>query len=207
MGILYATDNGASVIEGANGSLYHSAFTEAASQYAYDHGAAQVFSGDDLNTANHNYPANYNHTMLIEGTVPDSVGLGMDLGPRGGRASSTGCCRAIALRLAPTCRRQTYFRGANTTQFGGHSSISMEGSTGSENTGKAAGAAALVISAAREHNPPIDLRPDETRAILEQTAEDITAPNTTGIGAADPGPPGLGPALRLGPSQRRQGRR
>ena len=79
MGILYATDNGVAVIEGANGSTYHSAFAEAASQYAYDHGVVQTFSGDDLNTGNHNYPANYGHAMLIQGTVPDTVG------PRPGR--------------------------------------------------------------------------------------------------------------------------
>src|SRR5205085_140990 len=59
LGITYATDNGAKVIEGANGSLYHSAFAEAASQYAYDHGVVQTFSGDDLNTGDHNYPGNY----------------------------------------------------------------------------------------------------------------------------------------------------
>jgi hypothetical protein len=189
MGMLYATDNGASVIEGANGSLYHSAFTEAASQYAYAHGVAQVYSGDDLNTANHNYPANYNHTMLIQGTVPDSVGLGMDLGPEAADFLN-GLLPAGALTPGSEVPPATFFRGANTTQFGGHSSISMEGPTGSENTGKAAGAAALVISAAREHNPPITLRPDETRAILEQTAEDITAPNAAGIGVPDPAHPG-----------------
>src|SRR4051794_11576359 len=76
--IIYAADNDVSVIEGANGSLYHSAFAEQASQYAYDHGVLQTYSGDDLNTGNHNYPANYGHAMLIEGTVPDSVGLGTD---------------------------------------------------------------------------------------------------------------------------------
>src|SRR3954464_12122641 len=65
MGILYATDNGAKVIEGANGSTYHSAFAEQASQYAYDNNVAQTFSGDDLNTANHNYAANYPHAQLI----------------------------------------------------------------------------------------------------------------------------------------------
>ena len=80
MGILFATDSGASVIEGANGSIYHSAFAEAASNYAYDQGVVQTFSGDDLNTGNHNYPANYGHTMLIQGTVPDTVGLGMGRG-------------------------------------------------------------------------------------------------------------------------------
>src|SRR3989442_1972041 len=82
-GILYATDNGVKVIEGANGSLDHTAFAENASEYAYQHGVVQTFSGDDLNTGNHNYPAAYGHAMLIEGTVPDTVGLGQACGPPG----------------------------------------------------------------------------------------------------------------------------
>ena len=78
LAVLYAADNGIEVIEGADGALYHSAFMEAASQYAYDKGVAQVYSGNDLNTGNHNYPANYDHTMLIEGVVTDVEGLGQD---------------------------------------------------------------------------------------------------------------------------------
>ena len=35
-----------------------------------------MFSGDDLNTANHNYPAAYDHAMLIEGVSADVEGLG-----------------------------------------------------------------------------------------------------------------------------------
>jgi hypothetical protein len=195
MGILYATDNGASVIEGANGSLYHSAFAERASRYAYENGVVQTFSGDDLNTANHNYPANYGHAMLIQGTVPDTHGLGSDAGTQFAEGLAGLCgplpvpagCPGSHLPVA------TYFRGANTTQFGGKSSISMEGSTGSENTGKAAGAAALVVAAALGHAPPIQLRPDETRAILEQTAERVTGGatgaggNVAGLGNPDPG--------------------
>ena len=183
LGITYATDNGVKVIEGADGGLYHSAFTEAASQYAYEHGVAQVYSGDDLNTANHNYPANYNHTMLIQGTVPDTVGLGMDFS-----SQATDFLTSLGITLGSSVPTGTYFRGANTTQFGGHSSISMEGSTGSENTGKAAGAAALVISAALENG--VTLKPDETREILEQTAEDVLPGNTAGAGTPDPAGPG-----------------
>jgi hypothetical protein len=212
MGILYATDSGAKVIEGANGSLYHSAFAERASQYAYDHGVVQAFSGDDLNTANHNYPANYGHAMLIQGTVPDTMGLGEDAGSETAQALA-GLCGAfdpgspitLPLPIPPlgcpgtSAPLKTYFRGANTTQFGGKSSISMEGTTGSENTGKAAGAAALVISSALDHRSasdqpePIALRPDETRGILEQTAERVTggpsgiAGNVAGLGAPDRG--------------------
>ncbi|MEA2201647.1 MAG: cell wall-associated protease [Solirubrobacteraceae bacterium] len=183
LGILYATDNGVKVIEGANGSLYHSAFAEAASQYAYDHGVVQTFSGDDLNTGNHNYPANYGHAMLIQGTVPDTVGLGTDSsqwlqGERLCGASGQPAC------LGSNAPVGTFFRGANTTQYGGKSSIAMEGPTGSVNTSKAAGAAALVVSAGLDHG--VALRPDETRELLEQTAERALSGNTEGAGVADP---------------------
>jgi len=60
----------------------------------------------------------------------------------------------------------TCFRSANTAQFGGKSSLSMEGATGSQNTGKVGGAAGMVISAARDAG--LELRPDETRVILER---------------------------------------
>ncbi|HNG56992.1 MAG TPA: S8 family serine peptidase, partial [Solirubrobacterales bacterium] len=191
MGMLYATDAGAKVIVAANGSIYHSAFAEAASRYAYENGVVQTYSGDDLNTANHNYPANYGHAMLIQGVVTDTQGLGTDVGPElrsalcGDLLSPLGVCLGTELPVG------TYFRGANTTQFGGKSSIAMEGATGSENTGKAGGAAGLVISAALQHG--ITLRPDETRAILEQTAERVTGSalnplsNVAGLGTADPG--------------------
>ncbi|MDX6667075.1 MAG: hypothetical protein QOK04_455, partial [Solirubrobacteraceae bacterium] len=190
MGMLYAADNGINVLEGSDGALYHSAFTEAASQYAYSKGVTQTYSGDDLNTGNHNYPANYNHTMEIQGVVTDVEGLGMNppsqlnplLVPVLNQLCTQGAC------LGANVPVKTYFRGANTTQFGGHSSVSMEGPTGSTNTGKASGAAALVISAGKDAG--INLTPDETREIIEQTAEDITAPNTVGTGTPDPAAPG-----------------
>jgi hypothetical protein len=184
LGIMFATDNGAKVIEGANGSLYHSAFSESASQYAYDHGVVQTFSGDDLNTGNHNYPANYGHVMLIQGTVPDTAGLG-----KGNKEWLEGE-KLCGLSGQPACFGSnasvaTFFRGANTTQYGGKSSISMEGATGSVNTSKAAGAAGLVVSAGLDHG--ITLRPDETRELLEQTSERVLTGNTAGTGTPDPG--------------------
>lgn len=182
LGIVYGTQLGASVIEGSNGSLNHTAFSEAASQYAYEHGATQTYSGNDLNTGDHNYPANYNHTMEIQGTVPDGGGPAEDALSQ----IPADLRKALGLpAVDPTVT--TYFRGANTTQYGGHSSISMEGSTGSENTGKASGAAALVISAALDGPKHLRLTPDEVREILEQTAETVTQANTAGIGVGDPG--------------------
>jgi Subtilase family len=188
LGMTYATDNGVAVIEGANGSLYHSAFAEAASQYAYDHGVVQTYSGDDLNTANHNYPANYGHAMLIQGTVPDTLGEV----PTGFNASPLA---SLPIPIGTQLPPQTYFRGANVTQYGGHSSIAMEGASGSENTSKAAGAAALVIAAGRDHG--ISLSPDETREILEQTAERVTTGDEQGLGTGDlAAPAGAPPDLQ-----------
>ena len=172
------------MIEGANGSLYHSAFAQAASQYAYDHGVVQTFSGDDLNTADHNYPAAYGHAMLIQGTVPDTVGLGEESQQW---VEAERLCGVPGLQacLGSNLPVSTFFRGANTTQYGGKSSIAMEGPTGSVNTSKAAGAAGLVVSAGLDHGTP--LRPDEVRELLEQTAERVLTPNTAGAGVPDPG--------------------
>src|SRR5205085_8191915 len=175
----------AKVIEGSDGALYHSAFMEQASNYAYNHGVVQTYSGDDLNTGNHNYPANYGHAMLIQGTMPDSDGLGMNCD------SAAPICaipKNAGIPFGSNVPTTSYFRGANTTQFGGKSSISMNGATGSENTGKASGAAGMVVSAALQAGTT--LRPDETREILEQTAYDITQPNTGTVGTPDPAQPG-----------------
>jgi hypothetical protein len=127
--------------------------------------------------------------MLIQGTAPDTMGLGTDAGPEFQSALCGALTNPLGLCLGSQLPVGTYFRGANTTQFGGKSSIAMEGATGSENTGKAAGAAALVVSAARDAG--ITLRPDETREILEQTAERVTGGatgvdgNVAGLGQPD----------------------
>jgi hypothetical protein len=191
LGMVYGADNGAKVLEGANGSLYHSAFAEAASQYAYDHGVVQAYSGDDLNTGDHNYPANYAHAMLIQGTVPDTMGLGEESSQW---VQGQKLCGSAGLQtcLGSNLPVSTFFRGANTTQYGGKSSISMEGATGSPNTSKASGALGLVVSAGLDHG--VALRPDETRSLLEQTAERVLEGNTEGAGVADPAANPLLPA-------------
>ena len=193
LAVTYAADNGVKVIVGADGGLYHSKFTEAASKYAYDKGVVQVYSGDDLNTGNHNYPAAYDHTMLIQGVAADVEGLGTEV-PGGDGDDPTGVRDGVLDLVRPLgfgsqAPVKTYFRNANTTQFGGKSSISMTGPTGSANTGKAGGAAALVIAAAKAKG--VTLTPDETRTLLEQTAEDVLPANTVGLGTPDPAQAGF----------------
>ena len=208
LAVTYAADNGVKVILGADGGLYHSAFAEKASRYAYEKGVAQIYSGDDLNTGNHNYPGAYNHAMLIQGVSADAEGLGEEL-PDPGEDDPVGIRDALigildGLGVGTTVPVSTYFRNANTTQFGGKSSISMHGPTGSTNTGKAAGAAALVLSAALEKG--ITLSPDELRALLEQTAEDILPLRHHRRGHPRPRADRLRHALRLRPRERRRGR-
>ena len=198
MGILYATDNGA---DGDRGRQRQRSTTppspRQASQYAYDHGVVQTFSGDDLNTGNHNYPANYGHAMLIQGTVPDTVGLGEDAGSQWLQAlrGSAARSRPPAAASGTTLPVGTYFRGANTTQYGGKSSISMEGTTGSENTGKAAGAAALVVSAAPRRDAVDQPAPRRDARDPRADRRAVTTGNTGGAGTPDPGADPTAPAI------------
>ena len=136
-------------------------------------------------------------------------------GGAGARRDCAAPTRAAGrLPRAPTCRSSTYFRGANTTQYGGKSSISMEGPTGSVNTGKASGAAGAGGQRRPRPTPASTLRPDETRELLEQTAERVLTGNTGGAGVPDPAADPTLPrdeqwttALRLGPRRPRRRRR
>ena len=87
MAVTYATDNG---VEGDRGRRRRRSTTRRSRRRRRSTptstGVAQVYSGDDLNTGNHNYPAAYDHTMLIQGVAADVEGLGHGAA-RAGRAT------------------------------------------------------------------------------------------------------------------------
>ena len=62
---VYAVDNGASVIQSALGTLNHTAFGQAAADYAWDNGVLFVASAADESSGHHNYPSALNHTMTM----------------------------------------------------------------------------------------------------------------------------------------------
>src|SRR4051812_4741147 len=192
MAILYGTDNGASVIEGANGSVYHSAFAEQASQYAYEQGVVQTFSGDDLNTGNHNYPANYSHPMLIQGTVPDTVGLGTEPGNQIAQALQ-GLCGPLPAPvgcLGTNAPVGTYFRGANTRRAGGPGAGQGAGPGGPGGRGGAAAGAAVGARGARAASPPAARRPEDPGKPHERPGGGVTHGNAAGTSErARAGPP------------------
>ena len=170
--MLYAADNGVEVIEAAIGALTTTEFAQAATQYAYEHGVALMEVSSDLNTADHNSPTNFNNTIFVKGVVADVEGLSMNVN------------RPPFPQVQLTAQVQTWFRDSNLTQYGGHAHIAMKGSTGSECTGQAAGAAGLLMSYARQRGT--DLTSNEVKQILTLTAEDVLPGDTTGTGVPDP---------------------
>jgi hypothetical protein len=96
----------------------------------------------------------------------------------------------------------SFFRNSNLTQYGGKADIVLMGSTGSENTGQAAGVAGLLESYAREKFAstqfPAGLTGNETRQLLTMTAEDVLPANTGAIGLADKANAGWDPHFGYG---------
>ena len=195
LAVTYAADNGVKVILGADGGLYHSAFAEKASRYAYEKGVAQIYSGDDLNTGNHNYPAAYNHAMLVAGRV------GRRRGARGGaarpRRERPGRHPRPLIAPAERPRRRHHAAGADvlpqapTPPSSAASRRSRcTGPTGSTNTGKAAGAAALIMSAALKSGIDAVAR-TSCASLLERPPRTSCTADTVGTGIPDPAQQGF----------------
>src|SRR6266852_3318263 len=174
--MLYAADNGVDVIEAAIGALTTTEFSQAATQYAYEHGVALMEVSSDLNTADHNSPTNFNNTIYVKGVVADAEGASMDVN------------RPPFPQVALTTPVGTWLRDSNLTQYGGHAHIDMKGVTGSECTGQAAGAAGLLKAYARQRGTP--LTSNEVKQILTLTADDVLPGDTLGTGTPDPSQPG-----------------
>jgi hypothetical protein len=79
----------------------------------------------DLNTANHNFPTNYNHTIFVSGIVADVEGLG-----QGGNEFFP------PVPIGTQVPVETWFRNSGLCQYGGHHHINMMGDTGSQATGR-----------------------------------------------------------------------
>jgi hypothetical protein len=179
--VTYAADNDIEVVEGAVGGLFNSSFDREAFAYAYAHGTLPVLVSSDLNTADHNFPTNYNEALHVQGTVADVHGLGQDCPTD---APQEFCDFFVDAGIPLSAPIGTWFRNSGLTQYGGHAHIVMPADTGSQATGQAAGAAGLVASMGLEKDTPLE--PNEIKQILTLTAEDSRPENTTGTGVPDP---------------------
>jgi hypothetical protein len=124
-GVLYATDNGALVIQEALGTLNNSSFAQAAIDYAYERGVVVMASAADEQSNHHNYPANYNHTVAVNSVTKFTELAGIVMEPRS----------------------YLYLNGC--TNFSPHIAVAVPSSAcSSEATGKSSGMAGLLYSAA-----------------------------------------------------------
>jgi hypothetical protein len=210
LAVTYAADNGASVAEGAIGGLTNTGFARSAVRYADREGMALTLVSSDINSANHNYPTNYNEPIYVAGSFPDTAPSSTCTGPGGlpgigdvlnpPPQFQQGCQQLLqslsGIGVTPTAQPLTtsFFRNSNLTQYGGKADVVLMGSTGSENTGQAAGVAGLLESYARSsfaQTPfPAGLSGNETRQLLTMTAEDVLPQNTGSIGLPDKANPG-----------------
>ena len=155
--VVYATDNDVDVVQEALGTLNHTRFGQEAIDYAYRRGVITVASAADEEAGHHNWPAAYNHTMVVNSIK------GPDLPTRQppSNLDLTGC-----------------------TNFGGYIYLAIPGeSCSSEATGRASGMAGLLVSVAKDERAKGDLAnyagkdfplsANEMKQLFRTTADDI----------------------------------
>jgi hypothetical protein len=126
--VIYAVDNGASVVQEALGTLNNSAFGQAAVDYAWTHGVLVVASAADEEAGHHNFPAALARTMVVNSVTGPVTGPGD----------------------VPVQRPASYLALNGCTNFGGYIWVAVAStSCSSDATGQASGIAGLLYSAAR----------------------------------------------------------
>jgi hypothetical protein len=169
--VVYATDNGADVVQEALGTLNHTAFAQAAVDYAYHHGVLIVASEADEEAGHHNYPAALNHTMVVNSVTHSASQNGVPLEAPQSFLSFNGC-----------------------TNFGGYSWVTVESnSCSSDATGQSAGIAGLLYSAAQNAVENGVIQPDASgRPLSAEEAKQLFRLAAQDVDFSDPAPP-VGP--------------
>ncbi len=143
--VVYASDNGYSVIQEALGTLNQTAFSKAAIDYAYNKGLLVVASMADENSRHHNMPATANHVLTVH-TV---------------RYNGASEHESTSFLNFDTC-----------TNYGAQLSLSIAGvSCSSEATGRASGVAGLLYSMAAVKG--LKLSSEEAIQLFKMNADDI----------------------------------
>ena len=163
--VVYSVDNGASIVQEALGTLNHTAFGQAAADYAYRNGVLIVASQADESAGHHNYPAALNHTMLVNSIKKFERGV---QNPR------------------------TWLSFNGCTNFGGYSWLTIPStSCSSDATAQAAGQAGLLYSAARNAVDQGIIQPHPSgRPLSAEEAKQIFRASADDIDFSTPRPPG-----------------
>src|SRR4051794_6342992 len=174
--VVYAVDNGVSVIQEALGTENNTSFGQAAADYAYQHGVLVVASEADESAGHHNFPAALNHTMVV-----NSVTHFVDETPKQLQQYVQG-------QQVP----KTYLAFNGCTNFGGYTWVSVESnSCSSDATGQSAGMAGLLYSAARNAIAKGVMKPDASgRPLSAEEAKQLFRSAADDIDFSTPKPPG-----------------
>jgi len=124
--VVYAVDQGVSVVQEALGTVNQSPSGQGAVDYAYAHGVPVMASAADEESRHHNFPAAYAHTIWLN-SIRDGDGTIAKEGQPKGYDLLNGC-----------------------TNYGGHAWVAISStSCSSEATGRGSGVAALLVSHGR----------------------------------------------------------
>ena len=144
---IYATDNGASVIQEALGALDQNRFMQDAIDYAYDHGVLVVASAADERSYHHNFPGSAERTLEVGAMVYDKK---------------------------PWTQATTFQNFNNCSNYGPHVVLRTPGEAcSSEATGISAGEAGLVYSMAKKVGLSPPLSANEAYQLMTQSADDV----------------------------------
>ncbi len=157
LAVIYAVDNGASVIQEALGTIDNTPIAQSSLDYAYANHVTVVASAGDENSFHHNMPGTNNHTTYVHAIVFDA-----------GRWEDG----------------TTFFQFNNCTNYGAQLMFSIPGTAcSSEATGRGSGLVGLIYSAALKADIPAPgttqgdpsgnrrLTAEEVRQILVRTVD------------------------------------
>ena len=154
--VIYAVDNGASVVQEALGTVNHTSYMRRAHDYAYENNVTVIASAADENSRHQNYPGTGNHTVYVN-----------------------------SVRAAGNPQNATTFLAFNAcTNFGGQVVVSVASkSCSSQAVGRSAGIAGLIYAASISDkrpggplNPPITA--EETKQLFVASAMDVNFPES-----------------------------
>ncbi|MCA9664029.1 MAG: VCBS repeat-containing protein [Myxococcales bacterium] len=166
LGVLFATDSGAAVVQEATGAINNNQLTIGAIDYAYNNGVVIIGSAADENAFHANFPGANDHTVYTHAIVYDGTKV----------STST-----------------TFLNFNNCTNYGPRLELSTPGTgCSSEATGKTSGIAGLVYAAALKADIPFPtgqayatdkfgarrLTAEEVRQLLINTVDDINVPES-----------------------------
>ncbi len=152
-GVVFAVDSGAHVVQEALGAINNSAFARDAIDYAYANDVPVIASAADEESFHHNVPAANRHTITVNSVTKYEDVAGLELTPH------------------------SYLFLNGCTNYGGNIAVAISSSScSSEATGRGAGIAGLLLSAALDRVDAgllVPRRTDPTGAVHPLSASEV----------------------------------